>query len=64
LSGQKDYGPDDERRKTTYTQNGTIQKEIIYVDNYEKIITPTEQKEYHYIYAPIGLVIFFLFIDK
>jgi RHS repeat-associated protein len=50
------YGPDDERRKTTYTQYGTVQKEIIYVGNYEKLTTPTTQKEYHYIYAPTGLV--------
>ncbi len=48
------YGPDDERRKTTYTYDSTT-TEHIYVGSYEKEIKDGQIKEYHYIYTPTGL---------
>ncbi|MBI4645789.1 MAG: hypothetical protein HY738_04095 [Bacteroidia bacterium] len=50
------YGVDNERRKTELYQNNNWEKTKYYSANYEKIITPSGEKQVHYISASSGLI--------
>ncbi|MBI4945231.1 MAG: hypothetical protein HY840_02385 [Bacteroidetes bacterium] len=57
---QFSYGPDETRKKSvlTYSPPGTgssVPRTVISVGNYEKIVTPTDKYEVHYISTPDGL---------
>lgn len=50
------YGPDGARKRTRLQVSGVQTLERFYVGDYEKEITSTATKEFHYVYSPNGLL--------